>query len=205
MSTLISQLYHSRLILLNQLQRRGYNVDDYEHFSFNEIRILVTNNQLDMLLTNPSTNKKVYIKYHITTKLRPTHVYDYIDDLYNLEEVLSADDELIIITKDKIPETLVKLMDKIYINDHIFFMIFNIKQLSFNILDHALVPPHRILSKGEAEAVAKKYNISKKSQWPEISRFDPVAMAIGLHPKEVCEILRPSKTAIETKYYRLCY
>ena len=194
MSTLISQLYHSRQILLNQLQRRGYNIEDYEHFSFNEIRILVTNKQLDMLLTNSSTNIKVYIKYHITTKLRPTHVYDYIDDLYNLEEVLSANDELIIITKDKIPETLVKLMNKIYINDNIFFMIFNIKQLSFNILDHALVPPHRILSKEEAAAVA-----------PEISRFDPVAMAIGLHPKEVCEILRPSKTAIETKYYRLCY
>ena len=40
MSTLISQLYHSRQILLKQLQRRGYNIEDYEHFSFNEIRIL---------------------------------------------------------------------------------------------------------------------------------------------------------------------
>ena len=205
MSTLVSQLYHSRLILLNQLQRRGYNTADYKHFSFNEIRILVTNKQLDMLLTNPTTKKKIYVKYHIITKLRPPHVYDYIDDLFNLEDVLTADDELIIITKDKIPDTLTKLMEKIYISDNIYFTIFNIKQLAFNILDHELVPPHRILNTEETKIIAKQYNISRDSQWPEISRFDPVAMAIGLRPKEVCEILRPSKTAIVTKYYRLCY
>ena len=41
-------------------------------------------------------------------------------------------------------------------------------------------------------------------QWPEISRFDPVAQAIGLRPKKVCEITRASETAITSKYYRMC-
>ena len=205
MSNIISQIYNSRKILLEQLKGRGFAIDDYNHFSFNEIRIMFTNKQLDMLLTNDSTQKKIYIKYHLTTKIRPGHVYDYIDDLYNLEDVLSPTDELIIITKDKIADTLVKLMETLYIKDKVFFIIFNLKQLSFNILKHVLVPPHRILNKEEEQTIRNKFNIREDSQFPEISRFDPVAMALGLRPKELCEIIRPSKTSIETKYYRLCY
>jgi DNA-directed RNA polymerase subunit H (RpoH/RPB5) len=49
-----------------------------------------------------------------------------------------------------------------------------------------------------------KYNITDKNQFPDISRFDPVARAIGLRPGQVCHIIRPSKTAIETDYYRVC-
>ena len=55
MSTIVSQLYNSRKILLGQLARQGFNVEDYEHFSFNEIRVMFTNKQLDMLLNNPKT------------------------------------------------------------------------------------------------------------------------------------------------------
>jgi DNA-directed RNA polymerase subunit H (RpoH/RPB5) len=50
----------------------------------------------------------------------------------------------------------------------------------------------------------KKYNIVDKNQFPDISRFDPVAQVIGLRPGQVCHILRPSKTAILTDYYRVC-
>ena len=57
----------------------------------------------------------------------------------------------------------------------------------------------------EEQTIRNKFNIREDSQFPEISRFDPVAMALGLRPKELCEIIRPSKTSIETKYYRLCY
>ena len=205
MTTIVSQLYTARMNLLAQLKKRGFSVDDYEHFSYNDIRVMFTNKQLDMLLTNPTTKKKVYIKYHIATKLRPAHIYDYIDDLFQLEDVLNTGDDLIIITKDKVPDTLTALMSNTYLRDNIFFVIFNLKQLAFNILNHALVPPHRILSKEEDVAMRKKYNITSDSELPEISRFDPVAKAIGIRPKEVCEILRPSKTSVITKFYRLCY
>ena len=49
-----------------------------------------------------------------------------------------------------------------------------------------------------------KYNITDKVQFPDISRFDPVARVIGLRPGQVCNITRASKTAIETNYYRVC-
>jgi DNA-directed RNA polymerase subunit H (RpoH/RPB5) len=56
----------------------------------------------------------------------------------------------------------------------------------------------------EVKEIMKKYNILEKTQFPEISRFDPVAKIIGLRPGNVCHIIRPSKTAIETNYYRVC-
>ena len=74
----------------------------------------------------------------------------------------------------------------------------------YNILNHTLVPPHKILSNEESLEIKKKYNINNNSEIPEISRFDPVAEAIGLRPNQLCEIVRKSPTAIETLYYRLC-
>ncbi|MFH7859798.1 MAG: DNA-directed RNA polymerase subunit RpoH/Rpb5 C-terminal domain-containing protein, partial [Candidatus Aenigmatarchaeota archaeon] len=47
-----------------------------------------------------------------------------------------------------------------------------------NILEHVYVPKHEILSKEEAEALLKKYNITP-SQLPSILISDPVVKAIG--------------------------
>jgi DNA-directed RNA polymerase subunit H (RpoH/RPB5) len=92
----------------------------------------------------------------------------------------------------------------IWESDGIFIVIESIKRLQFNILKHTLVPEHRILNNNEVTEIMKKYNITDKAQFPDISRFDPVARVIGLRPGEVCHIIRPSKTAIEANYYRVC-
>ena len=41
-----------------------------------------------------------------------------------------------------------------------------------------IVPKHYHMDEKEVEDVKKKYNIMNDSQWPEISRFDPVANVI---------------------------
>ena len=51
-SSRIISIYKSRSVLLEQLQTRGYNVDNYLSFSINEIDAMLANSQLDMLLTN---------------------------------------------------------------------------------------------------------------------------------------------------------
>ena len=60
------------------------------------------------------------------------------------------------------------------------------------------------MNENEVSAMMEKYNILSLEQLPEINRFDPVAKLIGIKPKEVCEIKRPSKSAIESYYYRVC-
>jgi DNA-directed RNA polymerase subunit H (RpoH/RPB5) len=132
------------------------------------------------------------------------NIYEYIDDLFNLEEVLKKTDDLIIIMKDEPNETTEKTLKNIWEQDGIFVTIFNIKRLQFNVLEHALVPPHYPLNEEEASFIKNKYNILADDQVPDISRFSPVAQAIGLRPGQMCHIVRPSKTAISADFYRIC-
>jgi len=203
-SRTISNIFLSRKIILNLAEQRGYDISDYNNFSINEIVIMYGNKQLDMFLIHPETGKKVYYKYHLATKVNRHHVYDYIEDLFNIEEILEPKDDLVIVSKDKATDNLIKMMDMEYKKKHYYVNIYNFNDYLYNILDNNLVPPHRVLSEEEKVIVAKKYNILESTQWPEISRFDPVAIAIGLRPENVVEITRPSPTALTTKYYRLC-
>lgn len=205
-STLVPKIYKSRKNILEQLENRGFNISEYDNFGINEIHNLSIKKQLDMLVSNDDTNSKVYIKYHLAKNLMPTHIYNTITDLFDIENILKhKTDQLIFIIKSEPNDTLIDLMEQIYINDNVFITIFNIERLQFNILNHKLVPKHRILNDVEKKIFEDKYNIQDtKNQIPLISRFDPVAMAIGMRPGDICEITRPSKTAIDTLYYRIC-
>jgi DNA-directed RNA polymerase subunit H (RpoH/RPB5) len=169
-----------------------------------------TNNQLDMILeknkvsADEKRQSKIYIRYYLAKSLRPQNLQEMIDDLFNIEEVLTKEDTLFIVVKDEVNETLSNALKHIWEHDHIFIVIQNLKRLQFNIMKHKLVPPHRVLSPVETLQVKTKYNIMNDNQFPDISRFDPVAQAIGIRPGQVCEILRPSKTAITAPYYRIC-
>lgn len=136
--------------------------------------------------------------------IRPTDLYHIIDDLFNLEEVLTKEDTLFIIIKDDMNDTIISELKQIWEKDGIFIVIENIKRLQFNILNHSLVPEHTIINNTEVEEMMKRYNIINKTDLPDISRFDPVARVIGLRPGNICKIIRPSKTAITTVYYRIC-
>ena len=203
-SQLVHSIFKSRNILLEVLKRRGYDVSEYEKISFSEISKMHINKQLDMVVERED-EKKIYIKYHLTTKIRPNQVYEIIDDLFQLEEILTYDDELLIVTKEKPNDTLIKLMRSLYSTDKVFFNIFSVHELLYNILDHATVPPHRIISEDETLKLFENYNITNKKQLPDISRFDPVAKLLGCRPGNIVEIIRPSKTSISAKYYRLCF
>ena len=87
-SSLFSQLYKSREVLISILKTIGYDTSGYDNFTSNEVHSMLNNKQLDMLITNEETNKKIYYKYHLHTKIRPANVLDYIEDIFNIEEVL---------------------------------------------------------------------------------------------------------------------
>jgi DNA-directed RNA polymerase subunit H (RpoH/RPB5) len=209
-SGVVSTIYKSRKTILDLMKKQKYNVDEYENFSINEVNTMLQNKQLDMLLEkqdeDPATKRKnkIYIRYYLAKTLRPQNVQEMIDDLFNLEEILTKDDTLMIVTKDELNETITNLLKHIWEQDGILIVVQCIKRLQFNILESVLVPPHRVLSKDEVSDIKKKYNIMEDTQFPDISRFDPVAQIIGIRPGQVCEIIRPSKTAINSYYYRIC-
>lgn len=210
LSSLISYIHTSRKIILELMKKQGYNIDDYSNFSINEVNSMNQNNQLDMLLEmkkeDPITKRKnkIYIRYYLVKTIRQSNIQDMIDDLFNLEQILTKEDTLYIITKDDMNETLTNDLKHFWEKDGIFIVVQSIKRLQFNILEHVLVPDHRVLMKNEIKDVMKKYNIKDKTQFPEISRFDPVAQVICMRPGQVCYILRSSKTAVTSDYYRIC-
>ena len=207
----ISHLFNSRKNILELMGRQGYNVDEYANFSINEVHSMKQNNQLDMLLeirdevvTPENPKKKMYIRYYLNARPAPKNIQEMIDDLFVLTETLKKTDTLFIIIKDDPNETLINELKHIWESEGVFIVVESIKRLQFNILDHQLVPPHRVMFESEVINVMKKYNIVERTQFPDISRFDPVARVIGLRPGQVCHITRPSKTAIEANYYRIC-
>ena len=291
-SNLISNIFRSRHILLNLLERQNYVISDYSAFNLNEVNSMFKYSQLDMLLykngerpqdengdifaspmTSPQmapqdspqmapgspqmapsspqmapqdspqmapgspqmapgspqmapespgivesvvnavsnafsggANKgtKVYVKYHLDKAIRDAYLRNIKEQLFEVENILTKEDTLIIIVKEEVNETIENLLKEIWEREGIFIIIHSIKRLLFNILEHTYVPPHRILSDEEDKAMRLKFNVMNDSQLPEISRFDPVAKAIGIRPGQICEIDRSSKTAIISKYYRIC-
>lgn len=200
----IIEIYKSRIHLLDILKTQGYNISNYEGAGINEVHVMFQSNQLDMLLKKNDESKKVYITYHLAKALTHTYITEYIDDLFNIDNVLTKKDDLIIIIKDEPNESLIKILKNIWEQEHIYINVFNIKRLQFNILKHELVPPHTVLTEKEANEVKKKFNITDNSQFPDISRFGPVAQAICIRPGQICKIQRSSQTAIISDFYRIC-
>lgn len=209
-SNQIQSVYNSRKNILEHMKYQSFNADDYSNFSINEVYTMFQNKQLDMLLERPELpelqlpKKKTYIKYHLVKSLRPQNIYDYIEDLFNIEQILSKEDDLIIIVRDEPNETIIKTLQQIWSSDKQYVIIWNIKHLQFNVLKHILVPKHELLNSTQDAEFRKRYNINNDRELPNISRFCSVAMAIGIRPGQVCKITRPSKTSIYTNFYRIC-
>ena len=201
----ILRIYKSRATILNLLQKQGYNVTDYSEFSINEIDTMFTNKQLDMLVTNENSDNKTYVKYYLDAKqVRPQYLDEIIEDLFLVESVLTKKDTLVIIIDGEPNDTIISKVNYLYDHDGIFVVIHNISRLQFNILEHSLVPPIKILSEGETTQILKTYNLKDTTQLPEISRFDAQSLAISMRPGQVCEIERKSVTVMKYMYYRVC-
>ena len=201
-STFIETIYKSRLVLIDYLKKEKYDCEDYDEFSISEISAMVANNQLDLLLSNET--KKIYVKYHLEKTLRPSVLYDIIDELYNSENVLTKNDNLIIIIKDEPNDSLIKTLKTLWDQEQVFIVVFSLKHLLINVLEHSYVPKHIKLNHDEKLELYKKFNIEDDSQMPQISRFDPVARAILLRPEEVCKIIRYTNASYITEFYRIC-
>jgi len=204
-SNRIISLYKSRNVILEILKSQGYDVSGYAEFSINEIDMMSTNDQLDMLIHRETDDSNVYVKYVLAIKqMRKENLDELIDDLYNIENVLTKKDCLIVIVNEDPNETIINKIKYLYDNEGIFIVAHNIKRLQFNILNHSLVPNISILNKEEINELTKKFNLKNLLQLPEISRFDPQALAVCLRPGQVCKLERKSVTALKYDYYRVC-
>lgn len=210
-SSLISSIYKSREIILEQLEMQNYDISNYKGIDINEINTLYETSMLDILVEknvedteSEMINRKIYVHYYPDGKISQTKIQNLIDDLFITEETLTQKDTLFVITENEPNETINNFVHHLWEKDGIFVIIQSIRRLKFNVLNHELQPKFRILNQIEVDDVKKKYNIMNNSNWPEISRFDPVCKSTFIRPGEIFEVIRPSKTALISKYYLIC-
>jgi DNA-directed RNA polymerase subunit H (RpoH/RPB5) len=212
MSSETTTIYNSRKTLLEVLSNLGYAVEEYNSFSMNEVEAMVRNKQLDMLIeyspemVTAYEKTKVYVKYMLESKAirLKSAIDEIIEELYDLEEVLTKKDVLIVVVNDEPNDTLVERLKFLYDSRGIFIVVHHIRRLQRNILKHRMVSKHEILTEAQTEDLKKRYNLTGVQQLPEISRFDPVALLICMRPGQVCKIERNSQTSIVSDYYRVC-
>jgi DNA-directed RNA polymerase subunit H (RpoH/RPB5) len=195
-----NQYYNARVVLLDQLKKQGYDVSKYESFGINEIHSMLQTSTLDMLMENES--RKVYVHYFTGKSFKLKDIRETMDELFTNQ--LTKNDSVIFVTQDEGNDTIKENVKQIWEEEQIFIILLCIKKLQFNVLEHSLVPLHEIITSKEVEEIMNKYKMKDISLFPEISRFDAVALSIGMRPGEICRISRPSKTAIISYYYRLC-
>ena len=83
--------------------------------------------------------------------------------------------------------------------------VFQITHLLFNVSQHSLVPKHVVMrDEAELQDLFARFHIKSKALLPSIQQADPMAKYLGLVPGDIVKILRPSPTAGNYNYYRVC-
>lgn len=154
-----------------------------------------------------------------------------LNKLYD-EEIIDYEDSLIIIINDTISESLensfnlmnVKLQSELKekgINEDLIdemkknnyplknshfrnIHLFNINNLTNNVLEHRLVPKHNAIRKNkDIKEILTKCNCTI-NQLPIILKNDMISKLIRLAPGDICEIIRESNKCGNYPFYRLC-
>ena len=204
----IKQLYTSRNTVISYLKNNEYDCSDYENFCFEEINIMKDTDNLSFTVEN-SLGEKCFVKYEIDVTfkhnvLKKNSIVALKSKIFDGEvPLLLKKDTLFIVTTNYSEDSVHSMIKHSWETEGIFIVLFNLAHLQINILQHTYVPKHIKLTDEETMEFYKKYNVNE-SQIPEISRFDPVARALCLRPKQVCKITRFDKISYKNDYYRIC-
>lgn len=224
LSQLKTNIFRSRYTILDMLETRGYNIDNYNSFSEKEIDTLFeqinskvsTSSELgplDIFVERDIPNgikDKCLIKYRLDEKFKKSKTLEQqILDIFknNLDET----DTLIILNINKIPfkktkkeSNIESFIDDIYSKFNNFVQIYGIENFLFNVSKHSIVPKHEIIFTNEINKIKEHYNIEDVNNLPTIRREDPQSKYIGAKPGDIVKITRPSISNINSVLYRYC-
>jgi len=210
----IDVLYRSRITLLEHLSAT-YNTDPYSKFSPKEIA--------EMVKAGPVAGAPPALSMELTKKADVTSPYEKCLVIYTIgkikqkllaftKKLIDPDEtsfdptttELIIVTLEPIAPNFHAMAFQLWMADKTKVRYFQAAAIVNNPLKHMLVPKHEKVP-AEDEEVLLKSLYATKAQLPLI-RFheDPIARILGLVPKDIVKITRPSLTGGEAVLYRLC-
>ncbi len=206
----VDTVYRSRMTLLDLLDARGYDVDKYRKFSPAEISVAVEAfPSLSFKVTKRDDTKKVcdvrYTKISKNSRNKLEAMFDDIPD----EEVNNT--EVVVMVMEDLSDAHHIIALKQYMKNprgkeyKLRVSFFNVQKIVVNPLKHILVPKHEIVPQEEHKQLLESMYITSKAKLPEIKfHLDPITRCIGAVPGDIIKITRPSQSAGETVYYRIC-
>ena len=135
------RFYNARIHLLDQIEEIGYDVTEYKNFNINMVDVMNSNNQMDMIVKRESDNKKIYVHFFDTNvnTFSKKHLDELTEELFEMENVISQRDTLIIIINDEPNDTLSSKLKYIWEQNKYMVIVHNIKRLQYNIMKHKYV------------------------------------------------------------------
>lgn len=207
-SPAIISIYTSLHTLMEYAEKLNFDISNYSGIGVDEIHAMHMNDQLHIVFENREINPETGTrqKWHIYYKINgPVKIPKSIcDELCTEHEGFNKNDILIMVGGADINDSTKSVLRELYEKTGVVIVTPTLKRLQFNIFKNDIVPHHQVISISELTKVCNTYNISDMSQFPTISRFEPVSQAICMRPGQVCKITRKSQTALESVNYRLC-
>jgi len=210
----VDVLYRSRITLLEHLESVGYNTTPYSKFSPKEITEMIKAGPvagappaLSMELSKKPDSQAPYEKCLVVYTIGKIKqkLNAFTKKIIDPEEGFDpATTELIVITLEPIAPNFHMSAFQLWMADKTKVRYFQAAAIVNNPLKHMLVPKHEKVPAEEEEALLKSL-YATKAQLPLI-RFheDPIARILGLVPKDIVKITRPSLTGGEAVLYRIC-
>lgn len=194
----ITDVYSAWRTCLELIKDRNYSYNPiYDKITIEEFKIMYIKRICDIISNENENKQKIYIKFVINPKIKPSQLKDYIDEIR--KEYITGEDEFVIVLKTKPNNTMLKIVkEKDYKNIQILW----VKTLKYNPTKHFLVPKHEKCTKEEIEELMDVYKIANKLQFPIILREDPIIRYYNFKSGDIIKITRNSPTAGVSRYYR---
>lgn len=210
---LIDVITRSRGVILDILEKRGYQTNAFRKFSPKEIRLMKESDEkekdggaLRMDIPGPiegHTCRVIYGLNKIKQKLNTI-----IPSLMDAEKISYADPEtteIVFMLVEPLADSFHKVAYDVYMSNRLRIWFYQMKTIISDPTKHYLVPKHEKVTTDEYEKLKDEKCIRVKTQLPLIRfHFDIQARILGLVPGDVVRITRQSDSVGEAIIYRVC-
>ncbi|ORD94575.1 RPAB1 [Enterospora canceri] len=188
------ELFLARNTVIQMLRDRGCDLNQETFETYDAfLSTFTTENPSACNLICSKENKSIAVHFTLPEKMQKKMIEQIITD-YSSQNV----SRLVLVVVNKLNHATLAYLTKLSIQVEIFLY----KELLFNPTLHYLVPKQRIMAEDESQQLLKRLKCNKEDL-PVMLKSDIIARYLGGEVEDIVEINRRSKTAGESKYYRV--
>lgn len=205
---ILDLIMRTRTTVLDIIECRGYDTSAYRGIHPEELFTMIVSDlkTLKIVVTKPdekTVTKSLIVQYFVDSPIRLK--LNDIEFMSRAFDTAEATDECIAILAEPPHDMFNIQAARLWNMKHMHMTFFNLKNLVSNPAKHIFVPPHRKLSSEETTDVMEALHLKSKYELPHIKyHLDMQTRVHGFVPGDVIEIIRPSETCGEYKFYRVC-